>query len=254
MRINLINNLTSPPSPTFKSWEREIISPKRGVVNRNNTYFFRETDLFSKLTKMLSEKFKDVSKVNVYCYGCSDGSEPFTFIMGMLSVEDEANPKKFFSILARDIEPVAIEKAMNNDYKISTYEKKAIDTYTNGMYNKFIYQPFPDPSDNDELFQIFVKKYLYNYVDFKVGDILTDYKEIQPKNSVVLARNFWPYIHPQSRSDFLKKIYNHLDTGSFFVIGDFDQKGVGYALQGDFELEITRLGFKQTPIRYVFVK
>ena len=35
---------------------------------------------------------------------------------------------------------------------------------------------------------------LYSYIDFSVADIKKDYKNINPDNSVVFVRNFWPYI------------------------------------------------------------
>lgn len=255
MQIYQINNVNCNSRPTFKSWEREVICPRKGVINRNNTYFFRETDFFPKLTKMLAEKLYYVPKVNVYCFGCSDGSEPFTFAMSMLAAEGDSYSQKFFPIKARDIDPIAIEKAKNNDYKINLYEKNAINKYTDGMYNRFIHQPFENPVDENELFKVFVKKELYNNVDFKVGDIFEDYKKIEPKNSVVLARNFWPYIEgSKKREELIKGLYNQLDYGSYLVIGDFDQRGVKYQLQGNLSKDIMRVGFKPTEIQYVFVK
>ena len=241
--------------PTFKSWEREIINVKKGVINRNNTYFFRDGVFFPNLTKMLSENFENIPKVNVYCFGCSDGSEPFTFAMSMLTLENELNPQKFFPIIARDIDPVAIDKAKNNDYKIFGSEKHSINRFTQGMYDRFIHQPFEDPIYESDQTQVFVKKELYDCVDFKIGDIFEDYKKVEPKNSVVLARNFWPYIDDVSRrKDLLNALYNHLDQGSYIVIGDFDQRGIKYKLEGNFSKDIEKVGFNPTEIRYVYKK
>ena len=77
---------------SFKSWVRERYL-KTGF-NRNNTCFFRDGDFIKNLTDMLSEKFKDIPKVNVYCFGCSDGSEALSFIMNMLANTKEINPQK----------------------------------------------------------------------------------------------------------------------------------------------------------------
>ena len=115
MQISSINTINYNSRPTFMSWEREVRNAKKGVINRNNTCFFREKDLFYRLTKLLSESFENVPKVNVYCFGCSDGSEAFSFIMSMLSLKEETTPQKFLPIIARDIDSVAIEKAKNND-------------------------------------------------------------------------------------------------------------------------------------------
>jgi len=253
MQIYQISN-SYYTTPSFKRWERETIDPRKGVVNRNNTIFFRDHDFFPKLTKLLSKEFKKAPKVNTYCFGCSDGSEVFTFIMSMLTTKKESNPQKFFPIKASDIDPVAIQKANNNDYHITLHEKEKISFFTRKQYNRFISQPFGEPADDKKGTKVFVNKELYDCVDFKIKNILTDYKEINPKNSIVMIRNFWPYIDYLDRIIFFRNLYNHLDSGSYIVIGDFDQKGIAYQLQGNFEQDIEKMGFKPTSMRYVFTK
>lgn len=254
MHIYPINNTNYNKKPSFKRWERETRDARNILVNRNNTLFFRQVDFFHNLTNLLSENFKNIPKVNVYCYGCSDGSEAFTFAMSMLSNKKEANPQKFFPIKASDIDPVAIQKANNNDYHITLYEKEKINVFTDNQYDRFISQPFGEPADDKKGTKVFVKKELYDCVDFKIKNILTNYKEIEPKNSVVMVRNFWPYIDYEDRMIFFRNLYQHLDSNSYVIIGDFDQQGIGYALQGNFEKDIEKMGFKPTSMRYVFTK
>ena len=250
MQIQRINYNTQP---TFGLWRRNVIVPSKGIVNRNDTRFFRDDFFFHDLTRLLSEKFKDVSKVNVYCYGCSDGSEPFSFAMSMLTSQEEKNPQKFLPIVAKDIDPVAIEKIVNNNYEISNDERSDIKFYTYGQYKRFFIAPYDD-SKTRGLTPVFVKDELYDSVDFGLGDIFEDYKGINPKNTVVMARNFWPYVEDHRKVEkFLKDLYNHLESGSFFVTGEYDHLGIAYKL-GDFKRDITRAGFKPTYLKYVYVK
>ena len=249
---NYYNTYTYNYPPTFKNWKRDIIVPKKGLVNRNDTCFFREENFFPRLTKLISEEFKNIPKVNVYCYGCSDGSEPFTIAMRMLTMQDETNPKKFLPIIARDIDPVAIKKVIDNDYKITKNEKDYIEYFTHGQYKRFFIQPNEGP-DSQEGTQVFVRNELYDNVNFGIGDIFKDLKKIKPKNTVLLARNFWPYIDGPQRRAFFRNLYNHLESGSYFVTGDFDHSGICYQLN-NLDYEITKYGFKRTPIKYVYKK
>lgn len=255
MNIQAINNTYYNKKPSFRSWEREVYSAKKGVINRNNTCFFRDGIFFEKLTKMLSEKFTLTPKVNVYCYGCSDGSEAFSFIIKMLTTLEEDNPKKFFPVIAKDIDNIAIQKALHNDYKITNDEKFSINKFTENQFERFFYQPQNTMNNNSEQMRVRVNTELYDYVDFQVGDILKDYKNIEPKNSVVFARNFWPYIKDYNiRTGFFKDLYKHLDFGSYFIIGDFDKRGIGYMLQGNLEKDILKTGFRPTEVKNVYVK
>ena len=252
MQIQPINYKSHNINPTFGYWKRETIVKGRGIV-RNDTVFFREQNFFPMLTKFFSEKFKDVSKVNVYSYGCSDGSEPFTFAMRMLTMQGEKNPKKFFPIIARDIDPVAIQKAINNDYKMIKNEKDYIDHFTFGQFERFFYQPYGEPQNNVDGTQVFVRNELYDSVNFAIGDIFKDYKKIKPKNTILMAMNFWPYTDFPTRKWFFRKLYQHLDSGSYLVTGEFDHRGIGWNL-GDFHQEIKNAGFKLTSLSHVYVK
>lgn len=238
-------------NPSFGYWRRETVV--KGGILRNDTSFFRDQNFFPMLTKFFSEKFKDIPKVNVYSYGCSDGSEPFTFAMRMLTMNGEENPQKFFPIIARDIDPIAIQKAINNDYQLIKIEKDYIEHFTHGQYDRFFYRPYGEPKENKGPTQVFVRSELYDNVNFDLGNIFKDYKKIKPKNTILMAMNFWPYIDTPTRKSFFKDLYNHLDSGSYLVTGEFDHRGIAWNL-GDFPLELTNAGFKMTPLQYVYVK
>ena len=79
--------------------------------------------------------------------------------------------------------------------------------------------------------------------------LFKDYKKINPKNSVVMARNFWPYVDQQySLSHFWKKLYNHLEPGCVVAIGQFDENEV------DMSSILWETGFKNSPYDLIYYK
>ena len=62
------------------------------------------------------------------------------------------------------------------------------------------------------------------YVKFGVADILTDYKNIEPDNSVIFARNFWPYLGCNEQYKLAENLHSHLGKNSLIMIGEFDTR------------------------------
>ena len=227
-------------NPSFGEWERVVCRSTKLYNYKNHTTFFRNDLFWNGLTYFLTEHFKNTKKVNVYSFGCSDGSEPYTFIMRMLN-SFEKNPKKFFPIIARDFDSEAIQRAKRNNYFLTNGEEFLINKYTDGQIKKYF---------NDEYHGNYsAKEILYDNVDFAVGDILKDYKKINPKNTLILARNFWPYVDQQySLSNFWKKLYNHLEPGCVVAIGQFDEDQV------DMSSILRKTGFKNSPYDLIYYK
>ena len=223
MQVNNIQNCSSQNrySPTFKKWYRTVYKETSSLTTRlmhkNNTWFYREENLWKWLAKHLSQRFANTSKVNIYNYGCSNGIESYTFLMELISNYKEDFVKKLLPIKARDYDPVAIERANTGIFEIESIEKDRINSNTGGKFNKF----FQQVSSEKPLYKI--KDEFKNMVEFNVADIRDGYKEILPENSLVLARNFWPYLGKQSSiSEMATKLYNQMGKNSLLVIGDFD--------------------------------
>ena len=227
---------------TFNKWRREVlVEHSKKIQHRNDTWFFRDSEFWAKLNHYLVQKYKDTPKVNVYCYGCSDGSEPLTFLMQMLSIHKD-DAYKFLPIIAKDYDPVAINKACtNNQYSLIKNEIEDIDYYTDGNFKTLFEQ-----TDNG---YYTIKSEIKNNIKFSVKNLLNDYKNIEPKNSVILARNFWPYIDLKSdRQKLLNNLAKHIDKTSMLVIGDYDIFGTG----GEFEYQLSKAGFMRTKSKYIY--
>lgn len=253
MKLQSIHNNLYQRNLSFQSWHREVYNHAKNeyivdLHHRNDTEFFRDSEFWAQFSYFLVNTYKDTPKVNVYSYGCSDGSEPYTFVMRMLSMYPEAEAKKFLPIIAKDYDKAAIKKAVEREeYFIQSYEKADIEYYTKGCYKRFFHTNKPYGSCE----YASVKDELFNNVKFNVANIEKDYTNIVPQNSVVIARNFWPYIESWSqRQKVLNNLGSRLREKSFLVIGIYDQKGTCWKIDN----QILDAGFKRTNLPLVFEK
>ncbi len=256
MRIQsgtIIPNYNS--QPTFKSWSRDVISINKktftkDIVHRNDTSFFRDGKFWAQFMSFLVDRFKNVPKVNIYSYGCSDCSEVFSFIMHLLSQYDKDVINKFLPVVAKDYDEVAIDKIRRNDYHMSLAEKEVINSNTSNSYDRFVKEKEGKKDEYGE-FPVELKEELFKHVKYSKADIFSDYKSIKPQNSVVFVRNFWPYIKSSyARQNLLNKLYEHLDYGSMIVIGDYDKTATDWSIVN----QITKAGFRSTDMPYVYQK
>lgn len=252
MRIlSISNNQYTYEKPSFKELRREVTG---SLFYRNDTWFYRDKAFWRNLVELLDKTFKDVPKVNVYSFGCSDGSEVFTFIMEILSNKKHLKDK-FLPVIAKDFDHYMIERIKSKSpYWIKDEEYKDIDYFTNGMHKQFLTY-IKDPEKLDPTLppgrQALINQELYNNAEFSQADIWEDYENIEPNNSIVFVRNFWPYI-PQwyDRQKLLKKLASQLNDNSYIVIGEFDLRGTEWMLGS----QLADAGFERTSVNYVYKK
>ena len=183
MQINPIqNNKYNSNSVNFKHWERTVYKSGttygiENVVRRNTTFFFREPAFWKYFTDFLDERFKNVPKINLYSYGCSDGSDPLTLIMKLIGDKSENVLKKISPIIAKDIDPVAISKAKSAKYMMTFFEQSDINYWTNDNYNLFFKESKARPTLEFDA-EVEVKPELLEYIQYDVANVLEDYKNI----------------------------------------------------------------------------
>lgn len=260
MQVQPIRNYSQNNNPSFTHWNRTVykLGTSTGIENiirRNNTHFFRDADFWLDLIPFLEKKFKDISKFQIYSYGCSDGSDALTLIISMLANKRDNILKKFSPIIAKDIDPVAIERAKASIYEIIPSEKKEINSCTLGKFDEF-FQEFKGESSLVPEANMMVKPQLSNHVRYSEANILEDYRTIEPNNSIVLVRNVLPYITSnydepyykggdwQVQKEFLENLYNHLGENSYIAIGTYDRYEMGRKLSK----MLREIGFIKTPI------
>ena len=89
------------------------------------------------------------------------------------------------------------------------------------------------------------------YIDYEVSDILTDYKKVKPSESLVMARNFLPYLGGKDKAyELIINLSKLMHKKSLLVVGDYDFEEIL-----PLERHIVRhAGFKKSPVYGVFYK
>ena len=242
--INIYNNKTK--APTHKGNFRIVCDKNNNFLYRTTTYFFRSDLNWDNFFSLLDRKYKDVPKVNFINHCCSNGEETYSCIIGLL-MHFRGLAKKFFPIAAKDINDENIVSAksgapmgiLESDfYHIKNCIGDTVLNYFDYVapQNKF-YSIALKPKDN-----------IKQFVDFAKGDILEDVEKMSGTNTVLLCRNFWPYLDSFKREDLAQKLEKKLDETSLVVIGDYDAKAANVD-----EL-LMQHNFVPTSVEYVFTK
>lgn len=259
-----VNNYEKKPNPSFGYWHRSVYrenlkTATKEFMHNNDTSFVRhlsgkkkvcsDAQSWLKLVDFLIEKYKNVPKVNVYNYACSDCSEAYTFLMALISRTDGQIQSKFPKIYAIDYDKEAINKAKSAEYVLTEREYASIQELTNNNIEKFLDIEREEHSDN---YIAKPKEILTSKIKLVHADALKDYKRIKSENSIVFARNFWPYLD-RKMCALLTKFNERLKDNSVLVIGNFDLNACPF-FGFDIFMEIVKRGFKRSKVDCVFEK
>ena len=183
-------------APKFRGYSRSVynFNAAGDLMYKNETWAVRSgIRYWKRLIKFISEKYKDIPKVNVYDYACSVGHEAYTFIMAMFSSDIEKNPEKFMPVIAKDFDSKVIAAAKRREFALDIIEKDDLQ----GLIGKK--RPLDEFLFVDERYEqehgcfTVLADRLTDNVKFHKADILSDIKNIEPDNSIVFARNCWAY-------------------------------------------------------------
>lgn len=262
MRVSSVQN--RPMHPSFKScYYREVLDNAGNLLYRSTTDLFRQDLNWNAFAEYLIKKFANQEKVNLYSFACSDGSEPYSLAMMLISKLGEAKAKKFFPIIASDIDDVLIQKAKSGELELivdeevlDIYEKEVNDPLAIFNMTGLPSSTFFDSSYNERrsngayVTLAHAKDFLRNAVKFSTGNVINEIDHVEPKNSVVLFRNCWGYLNPNEQKTLLTKLGNNLGENSVFVIGDF-----GATNHSEIDPnELFHHGFALTPVQHCFEK
>lgn len=243
-------------NPYFTSNNRHVYNSASKVfqdlVYRNNSEFFRDDLKWDVLGDTLIDKYAKFDKANLSCYACSEGAEPFSIAMILIEKMGKDAAKKFFPILASDIDPKILENPKAGIIKLSQNDIENIKKFMGDSYSKYI--EFDnifkfDPELSEIVCSGKIKPILKDTVVFKQADIREEIPNIEKKdNSVMLCRNFWPYLKDyNTQRQLIKGIYDKLGDNSLCIIGsDFD----GY----DTAIAFREVGFYEPKVSYWFEK
>ncbi|MBR5304217.1 MAG: hypothetical protein IKU37_05260 [Candidatus Gastranaerophilales bacterium] len=250
MRINLIKTY----NPSFKTTNRNvfivpdgtIISgdtlenlvllsrfPQAKIVYRNTTMFFRcdldnahipkygTQESWGGFCSTIEDNFKFASKVNVYDFACSDGSEAYSLALCLINNLGLAKAEKYFPIKASDVDAEMIKVASSGSIPCNYEDICVLKHYMPSEEIGKFYDIEDDSCSLDSKFK--AKSILKEKIEFECASIQDGLKSIESSNSLVLCRNFWPYLSVQDIKKTFEQLAQKLDNTSLLVIGSFDE-------------------------------
>ncbi|MBQ4646555.1 MAG: hypothetical protein IJB79_04330 [Candidatus Gastranaerophilales bacterium] len=246
MRISTVSanfNFKSNDRHLHKNSKGEVLIRESGsycpaefdkLVYSNYTNFFRPdlnsghvskyyTDgTWNGFCQTIGEHFKDAPKVNVYDFACSDGSEAYSLILSLLDKFGEEEAKKYFPILAYDIDDEMIKVAKSGEIPVCDDDIRRFHYNIQNLNQTDFYKiTFQQDSPSSKAFVANEK--LRNKVHFQQEDILNALDSIESSNSLILCRNFFPYLSKVQMWEIIGKLRFKLDSTSLVVIGNFDK-------------------------------
>lgn len=206
---------------------RDIVNGIPILKCKNNSFFFRDDLDWLKFVEMLKDKYKNTKKVNVYCFACSDGAEPFSLAMLLMEKLKPKEAQKFFPIIASDKDEGIFKYLKQGMIKLDSRDIEDIKVTLGDNYSKYIevdnkFEYIPEWDSKAALCAGRIKPILMNKVLFRNMDIRRGISDIESNNSVVMCRNFFPYLDDKDQSEFKRALFKHLGSNSIFVRGDFD--------------------------------
>lgn len=176
-------------------------------MTTNHTYFMRESEHFYYLTEQILPIVKKNSAnkdLRLWCAGCSSGEEAYMLAM-FIDQHFKSNSGVDTTILATDISTVVLTKAINGVYpndSLDVLEKSLIRNY----FEKF----------DDE--NVIVKKSLKDKIIFRSFNLIYDQFKFKKPLQVIFCRNVMIYFDNDTKTSLVKKFYDALEPGGFFII------------------------------------
>lgn len=257
MQINLNTNNYYNTQPTFKSLRAKVFKPVGNGFhipefshNRDTAVYRKDMD-WKKLVSFITNKYKDIPKVKIYEYGCSNLSEAYTFLIQLKADNTDEVFNKFLPIIAKDRDIDAIVDATDEFLPMNIDEVKLINKHTGRRFFDFFEKNCQYDSQS---YYFKPKSILRDNVKVGLGDITRDYVNIPKKDSVVMARNFWVYLTDEERVELAQNLYNHLEGNNVLILGHHDYREWDVDSPLNAINLLKKAGFKETDIPYVLTK
>lgn len=168
-------------------------------ITINVTEFFRNTEIFMELEKILKEYSRLNSHIKIWSAACSIGCEPYSLAM----ILNEINPKINAKILATDIDNNILRKAKEGKYLPSEMKNVNEDLkkkYFQNINGKFL-----------------IDTKLKSMINFKKHDLILDTYE--KDFDLIVCRNVVIYFKKEIKDEIFQKFSQSLKKGGMLFVG-----------------------------------
>ena len=191
---------------------REMLS----FLTTNFTRFFRENHHFEHLRKEvlpgLLTRAKAGGRVRIWSAGCSDGQEPYSIALTLLSMAPNAAGMDI-RILATDIDPKIIAQA-----KAGIYDAQSIETVEAGMRKQWFTQTA------DKRWQ--VSDQVKQLITFRELNLMAQWPFRGPFD-VIFCRNVVIYFDAETQDRLWRRFADQLAPGGWLFIGHSERLSSG---------------------------
>ena len=235
MRINPINYNNydcRKQNPSFSAYATMACKNDK-LLYKTETGFFRGDLLWDNFLNYILRKFTNTEdKVNIVNHACSAGYETYSLLIMLMNKLSRHDYQRFFPIIARDIDAGAIKYAKQGVFQAGSPELRLLNQYGEDTFdNNFQVESLENPRNLSwatgnlswyNKYKITCNENIRQYIDFAESDIYNDKDLISKKNTILLCRNFWPYLGEEKCCKLAGFLAENIGENSSVVIGDFD--------------------------------
>ncbi len=175
-------------------------------IATNVTHFFREEKHFDFLIDNITDRGYN-GNLRIWSAGCSSGEEPYSIAITLFEhILTESSPLP--AIFATDISTKILNRAMNGIYPM-----KAVEKLDKDMLRKYFLK-----GKNGHNGVVKVKKEISRIVEFQRLNLIENFNFTQ-KFDIIFCRNVMIYFDNKTRQNLVRKYYDALNPGGYFIIG-----------------------------------
>lgn len=169
----------------------------------NYTMFFRDTDVYTYLERILLPKLLTAKAVRIWSAGCATGEEPYSLAILVHKVLGNRITDHSVSILASDIDKDALAKADKGNY-----QKKQLNNLSQLMIDKYF-------TKEGEIYK--VQNFVKPLIRFEQFDLNSP----SPRNDfdLILCRNVMIYFSKEGQQHVHMNFYRALKQEGYFITG-----------------------------------
>ncbi len=185
---------------------------RNALLNRlttNHTFFMREPEHFTHFYDKVLPEIAGMAKnrdVRVWSAGCSTGQEPYTLYMLMDTYFSKLPGTWEYSVLATDISMRALETASEG-----IYDNAELADVPKDWRKRYL----KDRGDGTSQFQDRVR----NNIIFRPFNLMTPAFPFKQAFHVIFCRNVMIYFELETKTNLVKKYYQHTVPGGYLYIG-----------------------------------
>lgn len=208
--LNLFNLASSHELWVKFLRDHDFIHSFMNEISVGMTSMFRDPVLWQSIRERLRTEYRSKLSISIWHAGCSTGEEVYSF--GILLKENQMMART--KALATDFNKNAIEEAKQGIY----HKIKMIENESN--YREFNPSGSFEQYYNSDGKHAAMHKELIRHTTFSYQNLITD--PFQSGFDVIFCRNVMIYFDGQAKTKLLKKFYDALNPGGYFIIGFFD--------------------------------